>query len=371
MMKKEKDELTDLFRSRLDNAMMSPREGFWEDIQDEVSLIEKKRRRIMIYRAVAAASVLLIIGMTSAMFYLLKPDTEAVQTLAKINTLMPQTAPNTPHKIEIEPQPIKAAVAQASMSASVAKGNSSSSTTKTALSKISKKTSLNNGEDVDSEDSTVTVTVHMTVRVRENGDYASNQQTGNNNVWQAGGLNNQENNNNNNETQDTYNKQLAQVSNVANTWALKASVGAAMPANNTFDAPLNASLTLEKNINKWFAIEAGLKYTYMNSKDQTLHYLSLPVKANITLAKTPKIDVYATGGGSIDKCIAATNQSANEKFQYSALAGLGIRYHFNNKLSVFAEPTMIHFFNNESKYTSYRTNKNNAFNLQSGLCMNF
>ena len=43
----------------------------------------------------------------------------------------------------------------------------------------------------------------------------------------------------------------------------------------------------------------------------------------------------------------------------------------SNKIAVFAEPTITHYFNNESKYTSYRTEKNNAFSLQSGLCMNF
>lgn len=372
MMKKEKDELTDLFRMQLNEAEMIPGEDLWDSIQNDVSLIEKKRHRIMIYRTVAAASVLLIIGMTSAMFYLLKPGAETNQTLAKINSLVPQAASNTPHKIEIEPQPIKAAIAQASIPTTGTKGQSLSSDKTARNNSRSHKALLNNSNELNAEDSTVTVTVHMTVRVRENGNYANNQRSGNNNVWQTS-TNEHQNGNRYNETEYNGNeKQLAQVSDIAKkTWALKASLGVAMPANSTFDAPLNATLTLEKNINKWFAIEAGLKYTYMNSKDQTLHYLSLPIKANITLAQSHNVDIYATGGGSIDKCIAATNQSANEKFQYSVMAGLGIRYHINNKLSVFAEPTMAHYFNSEPKYTSYRTEKSNTFNLQSGLCMNF
>ena len=158
---------------------------------------------------------------------------------------------------------------------------------------------------------------------------------------------------------------------LAEQWALKAALNLTMPANGEFEMPTGGSITLERQLNDWLSLESGIKYTYMHSGAQTLHYLSIPIKANATLAKLSKVDIYATAGGSADKCVSATHSSANENIQFTAMAGIGVRYHLSNKIAVFAEPTITHYFNNESKYTSYRAEKNNAFSLQSGLCMNF
>ena len=37
-MKKENDEITDLFRTRLADAGMSVRDGFWEELSQEISV---------------------------------------------------------------------------------------------------------------------------------------------------------------------------------------------------------------------------------------------------------------------------------------------------------------------------------------------
>lgn len=374
MMKKENDDLTDLFRSQLKDATITPRDDFWNTIQDDLSLIEKKHRRMTFYRTVAAASVLLIIGAASAMFMLLKPQNETKSMIARSTnsaTILPQATPNSHHQIEIKPQiPTRTLVAQNSTSStSISNKGIGSATSRRSITAISRMAALSNNNEVKSdEDSTVTVSIHMTVRVRENGNYASNE-SNSNNVWQAGGLNHKSQTESNTTSQATDKQLLAGTS--TKPWMLKATIGFSVPAKSGFEAPISGSITLEKPLNKWLAIESGLKYTYMHSDAQTLHYISIPAKANITLAKTSKIDLYATAGGSVDKCISATHQSANEKIQFTATAGLGLRYHFNNKLSIYTEPTFTHYFNNDAKYMSYRTEKNNAFNLQSGLCMNF
>ena len=43
-MKRENDEITDLFRSRLGNAEMTVRDGFWEELNSEV-MVRCHRRR--------------------------------------------------------------------------------------------------------------------------------------------------------------------------------------------------------------------------------------------------------------------------------------------------------------------------------------
>ena len=354
MTKKENDELIQLFCTHhLEKAEITPRDGFWESIQDDVSLSEKRRRKLILYRTVSAASVLLIIGAASAAFFFMPKSNNTTQMIAKAAASMSRMAPSK-QKLEIEPKQTPSTT-QIKVSRTASSGHSTSK-------RAQQPTESDN-------DSTVTVTVHMTVRVRDNGAYADNtlDNRNSNNTWQAGGLGNNADNN----TQTTTDKLIAANNNSNKRWALKAALNLVMPASGEFEIPTSGSLTLETKLNDWLAVESGIKYTSMHSDAQTLHYLSIPVKANAILAKLSKIDIYATAGGSADKCIAATHSSANENIQFTAMAGVGIRYHLNNKIAIFAEPTITHYFNNESKYTSYRTEKSNAFSLQSGLCMNF
>lgn len=352
MIKKENDELTQLFCTHhLENAEITPRDGFWESIQNDVSLSEKRRRKLIFYRTVSAASVLLIIGAASAALFFIPKNDNTNQVIAKVAASMSRMAPSK-QKLEIEPKQTPSAT---QVNVSRMASNNRSASTKAQQSAES------------DNDSTVTVTVHMTVRVRDNGTYADNiSDNHNNNTWQAGGLGN--NTYTNNQTTD---KLIADNNNSNKRWALKAALNLTMPASGEFEMPTGGSITLERQFNDWLALESGIKYTYMHSGAQTLHYLSIPVKANVTLAKLSKVDIYATASGSADKCISATHSSANENIQFTAMAGVGVRYHLNNKIALFAEPTITHYFNNESKYTSYRTEKNNVFSLQSGLCMNF
>ena len=44
-MKKENDEITDLFRTRLADAGMSVRDGFWEELSQEIPVACQHRRR--------------------------------------------------------------------------------------------------------------------------------------------------------------------------------------------------------------------------------------------------------------------------------------------------------------------------------------
>ena len=49
-MKRENDEITDLFRSRLGHAEMTVREGFWEELNEDVAACCQQRRRGLFFR---------------------------------------------------------------------------------------------------------------------------------------------------------------------------------------------------------------------------------------------------------------------------------------------------------------------------------
>lgn len=67
-MKKENDEITDLFRTRLADAGMTVRDGFWEELSQDIPVACQHRRRLIFFRVAAAASVLLVLAASSATF---------------------------------------------------------------------------------------------------------------------------------------------------------------------------------------------------------------------------------------------------------------------------------------------------------------
>ena len=79
-MKKENDEITDLFRTRLADSGMSVRDGFWEELSQEIPVACQHRRRILLFRVAAAASVLLVFAASSATFFYFSPQKKKGKT---------------------------------------------------------------------------------------------------------------------------------------------------------------------------------------------------------------------------------------------------------------------------------------------------
>lgn len=100
--------------------------------------------------------------------------------------------------------------------------------------------------------------------------------------------------------------------------------------------PLTAGVTVERSLNNWLALETGIRYNRLPA-DRTLHTLAIPVKLNMTLASTPKVDLYATVGGAAEKCIAGASDNGfhAEPVQLSVAAGVGVRYKLNDRFALF------------------------------------
>ena len=157
-------------------------------------------------------------------------------------------------------------------------------------------------------------------------------------------------------------------------WALKAQMGTALPAEDgTYKMPVSAGVTVERKLNDYLGIETGLLYSNLRSAGQHLHYLGIPLKANVTLMDTKKVDLYATVGGVADKCIAGApdNSFKEEPIQLAVTAGIGITYKINDRLAVFAEPGVSHHFKTDSKLATVRTKRPTNFNLLCGLRMTY
>lgn len=64
----------------------------------------------------------------------------------------------------------------------------------------------------------------------------------------------------------------------------------------------------------------------------------------MTLASTPRVDLYAVVGGAAEKCIAGApdNGFKAEPVQLSVAAGVGVRYKLSDRFALFAEPLVSH-----------------------------
>lgn len=154
-------------------------------------------------------------------------------------------------------------------------------------------------------------------------------------------------------------------------WALKAALGTSLPKRN-HNMPLTAGVTVERSLNNWLALEMGIQYNRLHA-DRTLHTLGIPVKLNMTLVSTPRVDLYAVVGGAAEKCIAGApdNGFKAEPVQLSVAAGVGVRYKLSDRFALFAEPLVSHHFDTESETKTLRTERATNLNLLCGVRMTY
>lgn len=344
MSMKGNDEITGLFRSRLSGAEMAVRDGFWEELQSDLSkaatdaanvsaalasgagagLSLHKQKRFAFtprfYRVAAAASVVFVLGAASAAFWYFSPKEEIQEAFTKVATLTPEGNLNGDVAQEKFPS-IHEANPATPKSGHQYQGPASSETVLAA-------------NDEGDESVSVTVSITITQRVYGNhqqggsGLYGQNASSKHEKGYHA--TNESANSASNTYSANTQNSASAPASVAGQgklqNWALKAGVGTSLPKGD-FGMPLSAGLSVERRLGKHFSLEAGLQYNRLEA-NHAIHTLAVPVKLNATLASSSKVDLYATLGGAAEKSIAGAkdNGFGAEPVQLSVIAGLGVRY---------------------------------------------
>lgn len=348
-MKKEKDEITELFRSTLTNAEMTVRDGFWEEMMQDIPVAYQRRRRIIFFRVAAAASVLLVLAASSATFWYFSPKEEIEEAFTQIVAANEGKLDGDGVIARPLMQPVQSVL------------------TKPTPKSYGILKQYTDEEDEESVTLSMSFSFSSTTTVRH-GNKQVNEKEG---LWQAG-IGNEEVNRYKEEEVAVEKKQIQGAK--VRHWAVKAQVGTALPAEGgTYKMPVTAGVTVERKLNKYLGVETGVLYSNLRSDGRSLHYLGIPVKMNITLVDTKKWDVYTTVGGVADKCIAGApdNDFKNEPIQLAVLAGVGVRYKINDRLAVFAEPGVSHHFKTDSQLPTVRTERPTNFNLLCGLRMTY
>lgn len=149
-------------------------------------------------------------------------------------------------------------------------------------------------------------------------------------------------------------------------------------------APLSLGLSVRVPITNRFSITSGLVYSRLKSdftsksrhREQTLHYLGVPIGATYTFWTYRCLNIYAIGGMQADFNVKATleeNSRVNpisiskDRVQFSALAGPGLQLDLAKGFGIYVEPTVRYYFDNGSDIENYFKEKPWNINLNAGL----
>ena len=156
-----------------------------------------------------------------------------------------------------------------------------------------------------------------------------------------------------------------------------------------FYQPISFGLSVNIPISSGFSVSSGVVYTRLRSdftsianslvyeRQQTLHYVGIPLTVQYNVWQWHGLNVYATAGGQADFNVKAcvTTEGTETKLekddlQWSVNAAAGVQYNFIPQLGIYVEPGIKHYFDNGSHIRNFFKYRPTNFNLQIGLRLN-
>lgn len=346
-------DISELFRTRLCNTQMEVREGFWEQLQTDLPksqlgmASDKKRIRLGLYKISVAASVLLLLGLSSVTAWYFSQKEEIKQAFTQIQNYNPRQI------LSLE-------------------GNLPAGDEKTNASQLIQ--AFVNDSSVVSENSDNQLTVSFTFTMNNHvynsdnhrrrclittGAAETDNQLFPDSAVESGGVSTFTSSGNADIDERDDKK-----------WALKASIGSAMPKGR-YCAPIMVGVSVERHLTEMVSLEAGLQYQNLLAQgtQESWNLLAIPMKINVILFQKNKWMCYASAGGSMEKVLAKSFDE--DPLRLSVLAGLGVSYKINDRFAVFAEPMFSHHFHTDTHIRNLRTERATNMNLLCGVRMIF
>lgn len=156
-----------------------------------------------------------------------------------------------------------------------------------------------------------------------------------------------------------------------------------------FYQPISFGLSVNIPISSGFSVSSGIVYTRLRSdftsianslvyeRQQTLHYVGIPLTVQYNVWQWRGLNVYATAGAQADINVKAcvTTEGTETKLekdnlQWSVNAAAGVQYNFIPQLGIYVEPGIKHYFDNGSHIQNFFKHRPTNFNLQVGLRLN-
>ena len=143
------------------------------------------------------------------------------------------------------------------------------------------------------------------------------------------------------------------------------------------DLPLTLGLSVRADLTPRIGLESGLEYSYLHSVeylsseslDQRLHFIGIPVRADVRLWSGERFSLYAGLGGKVEKCVYAILghvRSDEKKLQWSSELFAGAQYRLGPRVQLYFQPELSYYFTRTELATS-RTENPLSVSLHAGL----
>lgn len=150
--------------------------------------------------------------------------------------------------------------------------------------------------------------------------------------------------------------------------------------------PVRLGLSLRYRLNERWSIESGLTYTRLSSDftktvdgqstttEQHLNYIGIPVSVSYRLWGSRYLNVYMLAGGMMEKMVKGSQQTAAmttsvsiHPLQFSLNSAIGAEFNISRQFSLYAEPGLGYWFDNDSSVSTYYHDKPLSFSLNLGI----
>ena len=155
------------------------------------------------------------------------------------------------------------------------------------------------------------------------------------------------------------------------------------------DHPISLGLTVGYPLTERWNLQTGLVYTRLHSdfesimrethisKEQTLHYLGIPLSIQYLFVKGRTWRLYAVAGTQLDWNVRAKQRTEGvdvamekDRPQWSVDGALGIEYNPIPQLGLYAEPGLRYYIDNGSKVQNFFKDQPTSWTLQLGIRLN-
>ena len=154
--------------------------------------------------------------------------------------------------------------------------------------------------------------------------------------------------------------------------------------------PITYGLTLSYPLTERLSLTSGVVYTKLTSdftqvirntqiqREQTLHYIGIPVSVNYQLWAQRGFRAYVSAGALAYwnvktrlKTEGVTQELDKDRMQWSLSGSVGVQYDIIPQLGLYAEPGLSYYPDNGSRLQNFFKEKPLNLSLQLGLRLNF
>ena len=355
-MKKNEDELTELFRSRLKQYEIPLKEDMWEDLEKELS--KPSPRKLYTACFIAAAAIFLILLACSAAVWMFAPQKEISSSLCKVSApvIEKQAAIAKVEKAILSELPAEKSEEQVALLKQ--QDVIQSSAEQNPVDSVAEEAESNNQP----EKTILATDIKQMDVLAENENAAPEIYIPN--EWTVG-----------------LNVSVEKGKTIS-------SIGDNLqPITINHKSPISIGLSISKRITDNLSLESGLNYTLLcsDSKDASgaeinnrkIHFLGIPLKANWTFLKHKKLSIYLSAGGMLEECISPKTSSGSggsdeqplsiNGLQCSLASSVGLQYNTSEHLALFAEPGLAYYFDDHTLASTIRRERPLNFNLRCGV----